>query len=112
MTKSVDLLLGSLLCLNALVFIVGVLVRWTFEQWLVPDIVAIVLCGVIGFFKRIRILQLIAAVVIVGMLLRLSTPLWLLIDVFIIGSCLYVGYLFLKGEIHRIQKRVAVKQAP
>jgi hypothetical protein len=112
MRSSVDLWLGAVLWLNALVFLVGSLAGWSFEQWIIVDIVAAIVCGVIGFFKRIRILQLIAAVVIVGMLLRLSTPLWLLIDVFIIGSCLYIGYLFLKGEIHRIQKRVAVKQAP
>ena len=112
MRRSVDVWLGALLWLNALVFLVGSLAGWAFDQWIIFDIVAVVVCGLIGFVKRIRILQVIAAAVIVGVLLRLSTPLWLLIDLFIIGSCLYVGYLFLKGQIHRVQKRVAVADDP
>ena len=103
MKRSVDLWLGALLWLNALVFVVGSLAGWTFDQWIIFDIVAVAVCGLIGFVKRIRILQVIAAVIIVGVLLRLSTPLWLLIDLCIIVSCLYVGYLFFKGQVHRVQ---------
>ena len=104
MRRSIDTWLGALLCLNALVFLVGTLAGWTFEQWLIPDIVAIVVFGLIGFVKRRRILQVAAAVIIAGMVLRLSTTLWLAIDLFIIGISLYVGYLFLKNDIRRAQR--------
>lgn len=101
MRRSVDTWLGALLGLNALVFVVGSLAGWTFEQWLVPDIVAVVVCGSVGFARRIRLLQAIAAVIVAGMLLRLSTAPWIVIDSFTIGACLYVGYRLLKGKIAR-----------
>jgi hypothetical protein len=103
----VDTWLGVLLWLNALVFAVGSLAEWTFDQWFVFDIASAVVCGSIGIARRIRLLQAIAAVIIVGMLLRLSTALWIVIDSFTIAACLYVGYCLAKGKIHRVQKRVA-----
>ena len=104
MSRSVDTWLGALLGLNALVFLAGSLAGWSFEQWVIPDVVAIAIFGVIGFVKRIRVLQVAAAVIVAGMVLRLSTTLWLVIDLFIIGISLYVGYLFLKADIHRVQR--------
>jgi hypothetical protein len=99
MRRSVDTWLGALLWLNALVFVVGSLAAWSFDQWFFFDIVAVIVCGAIGFAKRIRLLQAIAAVIVAGMLLRLSTALWLVIDSFIIGACLYAGYFLLKSEL-------------
>ena len=107
MTRSIDTWLGAILWLNAAVFLVGSIAGWTFDQWLIPDIVAILVFGLIGFVKRIRILQIAAVVIIAGMLLRLSTALWLAIDLFIIGISLYVGYRFLKEKISA-KNRVAV----
>jgi hypothetical protein len=103
MKRPVDLLLGALLWLNALAFLVGLLAGWSFDEWILIDVVAVIVCALTGFLKRIRILQLIAGIIIVGALLRFATPVWLLIDILVIGSCLYVGYLFLKGEVERIQ---------
>ena len=104
MKRSVDTCLGGLLWLNALVFVVGSIAGWSFDQWLIPDIVAVVVFSFIGFLKRIRILQIAAVVIIAGMVLRLSTVPWLAIDLFIIGISLYVGYLFLKAESHRVPR--------
>jgi hypothetical protein len=101
MRRCVDTWLAALLWLTALVFLVGSLAGWTFEQWLVPDIVAVAVCGAIGFAKRIRLLQAIAAVIVAGMLLRLSTALWLVINIFIIAACLYAGYFLLKSDLQR-----------
>ena len=94
----VDVWLGILLWFNALVFLAGSLAGWAFDQWIIFDGVAVIVCGLIGFLKRIRILQLISAAVVLGVLLRLTTPLWLLIDLLVIGSCLHVGYLFLPAK--------------
>jgi hypothetical protein len=98
MRRSVDTWLGALLWLNALVFVVGSVAAWSFDQWFFFDIVV---CGAIGFAKRIRLLEAIAAVIVAGMLLRLSTTLWLVIDSFIIGACLYAGYFLLKSDLQR-----------
>ena len=101
MRRSVDTWLGVILWLNALVFVVGSLVEWTFDEWFVFDVASAVVCGSVGFARRIRLLQVIAAVIVVGMLLRLSTALWIVIDSFTIGACLYTGYRFLKGKMER-----------
>ena len=103
MRRVVDILLGLLLWLNALTFFVALLAGLSFDEWIIFDIVAVIVCGFVGFIKRVRILQLIAGLIIVAFVLRLTKPLWLLIDVFIIGSCFYIGYLFFKGDIPRLQ---------
>ena len=89
--------------LNALTFVVALLSGFSFEEWIIFDVVAVIVCGLVGFIKRVRILQLIAGVIIVAFILRLTLPFWLLIDVFIIGTCFYVGFLFFKGDIVRLQ---------
>jgi hypothetical protein len=98
MKLSADALLGSLLWLNAVIFLAGAVGGWTFEQWIAADIFAVVLCGGVGFAKRLRILQLIAAAVLLGSLFRFATTVWLLIDIFVIGGCSYAGFLFFRGK--------------
>jgi hypothetical protein len=98
-----DILLGVLLWGNAAAFLLGFVAGFSFETWIAFDIVAMLVCGLIGFAKQLLLLQIVAGFVIVAFVLRFSLPLWMIIDLFVIGSCGYVGYLFCVGKIDRIK---------
>lgn len=100
-----DILLGILLWANAAAFLLGFVAGLSFESWIAVDIVAMIVCGLIGFVKKILLLQIVAGVVIVAFVLRFSLSLWMIIDLFVIASCAYVGYLFCVGKIDGIRRR-------
>ena len=100
-----DILLGILLWANAAAFLLGLFAGLSFESWIAVDIVAMIVCALVGFAKQILLLQIVAGVVIVAFVLRLSLSLWIIVDLFVIASCAYVGYFFCVGKSDGIKRR-------
>ena len=104
MPKSTDTLFGVVLCANAAAFLLGLLAGLSFQSWIAFDVLAVLMCGLIGFVKRILLLQIVAGVIVVAFVLRLSLSLWIIIDLFVMAACAYTGYLFCVGKIDRLRR--------
>ena len=101
MTKPIDTLLGVVLWTNGAGFLLALLARLSFKSWIIFDIAAVLVCGLIGFIKQVYLLQLVAGVIVVAFVLRVTLPLWILVDLFVISACAYVGYLFINGKVEQ-----------
>lgn len=93
-----DRFLAALLWLNAGAFLLAVVINLPFSSWIVFDAAAVLVCGIIGFVRKIRLLQIVVGVIIVGVVFRFTLTVWVAIDLFIVGSCVYVGCLFWMGK--------------
>jgi hypothetical protein len=92
-------LLGVVLWAIAAAFLLALLARMPFQNWIALDVLAVLVCGLIGFTKRVRLLQIVAGMIGAAFVLRFTLPLWIMIDLFVMGACGYTGYLFCVGKI-------------
>lgn len=86
--------LGIVLFLIGAVIFVALISSTSFAKWFEIDVATIAVCGLIGFFKKLKSLIAVAVMITAGIALNIPYPLWVLVDLVTIGICVYAGLVF------------------
>lgn len=95
--------LGWLLYFVSLLVFIAMVGGASFAVWVPIDILVVIICSLISYHKKIKLLSYVAWAIVVGFILHFTFPLWILIDLASIYICFYAGNKFIKDDIRQLQ---------